>query len=336
VIINVPHFVATERATWTELEGMLARLESDSAYKMNLAELRRFHFLYQKTSADLARLSTFAFEPQIRRYLESLVGRTYGEIHETRERPRLTGIWQVFWHTFPATFQRHVAAFWLSTALLLSGTLFGAVALHVDPEAKAVLLPFSHLRGDPAQRVAREEHEKKNRISGSQTSFSAFLMTHNIRVSVFTLSAGMTAGIGTVLLLFYNGIILGAVAIDYITAGQTRFLLGWLLPHGVIEIPAILIAGQAGLLLGGAILGWKSQASLGQRFRAVGRDLVVLAFGLGVMLIWAGIIEAFFSQWHEPVMPYGLKIGFGVVELLVLVLFLSKRGGKPADAGGAH
>ena len=43
--------------------------------------------------------------------------------------------------------------------------------------------------------------------------------------------------------------ILGAVAVDYVADGQTRFLLGWLLPHGAIEIPAILIAGQAGLVL---------------------------------------------------------------------------------------
>jgi uncharacterized membrane protein SpoIIM required for sporulation len=150
-------------------------------------------------------------------------------------------------------------------------------------------------------------------------------MTHNIRVSIFTLSAGITAGVGTIVLLFYNGVIVGAVAVDYILDGQTKFLLGWLLPHGVIEIPAILIAGQAGLLLGGAIVGWKDGAPLRSRLRRIAPDLTALVFGLGVMLVWAGIIEAFFSQWHEPVMPYALKIGFGLVELFILVLFLSKR-----------
>ena len=50
-------------------------------------------------------------------------------------------------------------------------------------------------------------------------------------------------------MLFYNGVILGAVAVDYVRAGETKFLLGWLMPHGVIEIPAILIAGQAGFML---------------------------------------------------------------------------------------
>jgi uncharacterized membrane protein SpoIIM required for sporulation len=325
MIIDVPRFVAAERETWRELEKILDRIEADPMKRMSVADLQRFHFLYQKTSADLARLSTFAFEPQICRYLESLVARAYGEVHETREKRRAGGFAKLFWEKFPATFQRNIAAFWLATGIMLAGTLFGGVALKIDPEAKPVLLPFEHLQGSPAERVAREERAKKNRISGEQSSFSAFLMTHNIRVSIFTLSTGVTAGIGTVVMLFYNGVILGAVAVDYVVAGQTRFLLGWLLPHGAIEIPSILIAGQAGLLLGAAILGWKSRAPLRRRLRNVAPDLTTLAFGLALMLIWAGIVEAFFSQWHEPVMPYSLKIAFGVVELVLLALFLSKR-----------
>jgi uncharacterized membrane protein SpoIIM required for sporulation len=166
-------------------------------------------------------------------------------------------------------------------------------------------------------------------VSGEQTSFSAFLMTHNIRVSIFTFSAGIAAGVGTILMLFYNGVIIGAISIDYIFGGQTRFLLGWLLPHGVIEIPAILIAGQAGLLLGGAVLGWKSRLPLRRRLRNIAPDLMTLVAGLAAMLVWAGLVEAFFSQWHEPVMPYTLKIAFGFVELTLLVLFLSKRAITP-------
>lgn len=337
MIIDVPRFVASERDTWKELEENLARLEADPARRLNIDELRRFQFLYQKTSADLARLFTFAFEPQICRYLESLVSRSYGEIHETRERRRSFGFVRFFWNEFPAVFRRHLGAFQLAVACMLAGAIFGGAALRIDPTAKSVLLPFSHLQGDPAQRVAREEHRQKQELSGAQSSFSAFLMTHNIRVSVFTLSAGITAGIGTILLLFYNGILLGAVAVDYVAAGQTKFLLGWLLPHGVVEIPAILIAGQAGLLLGGAIVGWKSRLMLRERLRKIARDLTTLIFGLGLMLVWAGVVEAFFSQWHEPVMPYALKIGFGLVELTLLLLFLSKRGNQSAvDARRAH
>ena len=125
----------------------------------------------------------------------------------------------------------------------------------------------------------------------------------------------MTLGLGTIIMLFYNGVILGAVAVDYIRAGQTKFLLGWLLPHGAVEIPAILIAGQAGLLLAGALIGWGQRAPLGTRLREISADIVTLIFGVGLLLVWAGFVEAFLSQYHEPVIPYVVKIALRLVEL---------------------
>jgi uncharacterized membrane protein SpoIIM required for sporulation len=101
-----------------------------------------------------------------------------------------------------------------------------------------------------------------------------------------------------------------------------------LLPHGVIEIPAIVLAGQAGLVLAGALIGWGRSISLRARLRNISGDLVTLIMGVAVMLIWAGIVEAFFSQYHEPVIPYEVKIGFGVLEFILLILFLTKSGGR--------
>ena len=158
-------------------------------------------------------------------------------------------------------------------------------------------------------------------------------MTHNTKVSFFALAMGMTWGIGTLVMLFYNGVILGAVALDYVLAGETPFLLGWLLPHGAIEIPAIILAGQSGLVLAGALIGWGKPISLKARLRKIGGDLVTLITGVAVMLIWAGIVEAFFSQYHEPVIPYEAKIGFGALELILLVLFLTRSGRKGKGAG---
>jgi uncharacterized membrane protein SpoIIM required for sporulation len=150
-------------------------------------------------------------------------------------------------------------------------------------------------------------------------------MTNNIGVSIKAVAFGMTWGIGTIVLLFYNGVILGVVAIDYILAGQTIFLLGWLLPHGVIEIPAVLIAGQGGLVLGKALIGRGDRAPLRRRLRANGPDVMTLIGGVAVMLVWAGCVESFLSQYHAPVIPYWLKIAFGVAELAVLVWFLASK-----------
>ncbi len=243
----------------------------------------------------------------------------------------LRGSW--FFGTLPQTFRRHVRAFYLAVAITLAGCALGGFALALDPDAKTALMPFSHLQGDPAERVAREEAAKTDALPGKST-FSAFLMTHNTRVSIFTLALGMTYGIGTILLLFYNGVILGAVAVDYVAAGQTKFLLGWLMPHGAVEIPSILIAGQAGLVLAQALIGWGERVGFRTRLRKVTPDLVTLIFGVGVLLIWAGFVEAFLSQYHEPVIPYVAKIAFGAVELVLLGLFLaySGRGGARPSA----
>ena len=336
MIIDVAKFVEGQRGTWRELEKVLEGIENDPHARWTLEEVRRFHFLYEKTSADLAKLSTFAFSPEIVRYLESLVARAYGEIHEERDRGQRASFRRWFVSGFPNAFRRHIGAFWVALAVTLAGVVLGAAAVRMDPQAREVLLPFDFPNETPGQRVEREETAKKDRLGGQHSTFSAYLMTHNIRVSLFTLAFGMTAGIGTSLSLFYNGTILGAISADYVLAGQTTFLLGWLLPHGSIEIPAIVIAGQAGFVLGGALLGWRSRAPLRARFRAISQDLLTLIGGLALMLVWAGMVEAFFSQFHEPVLPYSLKIAFGVVELVLLYLYLGWAGRSRIDAPAAH
>ena len=331
MIIDLQRFVENRRPFWAELEAMLDRMETTTNLTLTLEQVQRFHQLYERTAADLARITTFSSEPETRRYLEHLVARAYGEIHETRAKQRRIFPLQWFFQTLPQTFRRHVGAFYLSVAITLAGCAFGAFATMFDPDSRHVTMPFGHDQLRPSERVKEEESHIRDPLAGHKSTFSAFLMTHNIKVSVFTLALGMTWGVGTIVMLFYNGVALGAISVDYISDGQTRFLLGWLMPHGVIEIPAILIAGQAGLILALALIGWGKRTSLRMRLREVSRDLVTLIFGVGLLLIWAGFIEAFLSQYHEPVIPYDAKIAFGLVELILLALFLAKSGSKSSE-----
>jgi uncharacterized membrane protein SpoIIM required for sporulation len=334
MIIDLAKFSTTERPVWQELEKLLDRIEADPAFRLTLEQAKQLHYLYERTSADLAKLITFSAEPELRRYLEALVARAYSEIHETRgERKRFAPIaW--FLRTLPQTFRRHARAFHLSLLVFIIGGLFGGFAVAFDAEAKQAVMPemFSSHLGDPAERVRREEEAKHTPTAGQLTPFSTQLMTHNIRQAIKALALGMTAGLGTLLVLFYNGVIIGVVGVDYVAAGQTKFLLAWLMPHGVIEIPAFLIAGQTGLVLANALIGWGKRERLAQRFRAVAPDIVTLMGGVALMLIWAGLIEAFLSQYHEPVVPYWSKIAFGCVELALLILFLARAGRKTEQA----
>jgi uncharacterized membrane protein SpoIIM required for sporulation len=337
MIIDLKRFISVERPFWDELAELIKRREDDPYRRMDYAQIKRLFYLYQRASADLAKISTFSAERAIRDYLETLVARAYAIIHASHEKAIRFSPLKWFWYSFPGTFRRRWSAFAFSVAVFLVGSLFGAGAIVMDPDAKAVLMPFSHLQMDPSERVAQEEKDgagEKDRLKGKKTTFSAFLMTHNTRVSILVLALGMSWGIGTCLLLFSNGVMLGAVAADYIVHSQSAFLMGWLLPHGVVEIPAILIAGQAGLVLAGALIGRQSALPMGERIRKVGTDIVHLIGGVAVLLVWAGIVEAFFSQYHEPVLPYSLKIAFGLVEFCLVGAFLVYAGRSLRNKSG--
>jgi uncharacterized membrane protein SpoIIM required for sporulation len=325
VILDLEKFVAKQRGVWRELDGLLTILERDSAARMDLEKVKRFHYLYQVTSADLGKLQSFACEPELRLYLESLVARGFGEIHDPSSGVSRGRVRTFLFNSFPQAFRRRSGAFWLALASMLAGFVIGGVLLVVDADTKEFVLPFDQLVGSPSDRVSKEELGVNKELEQKKLVFSSELMTNNTRVAIFCLALGVTFGIGTMVLLFYNGVMIGVVVFDYLRAGHTAFLLGWLLPHGSIEIPAILIAGQAGLVLGGALLGRRENISLAERLRAVSSDLAILIGGTAIMLVWAGIIEAFFSQYHEPIIPYSLKIAFGAAELIILVLFLARK-----------
>ena len=335
MILDLSRFVKNERPYWQELEAALIALKASRLDLSDLTESRRVLALFQRACADLSRLGSSNAEPELRDYLETLVARAYAEIHSSRThyhrfRP-------VHWllRVFPRTFRLHLRAFYLSSAITLLGMLVGALLLMLDPDAMGSISPFPHtVEQTPTERVEKEEKafsSGEDHLEGHKSQFSAQLMANNIGVSIKAMALGLTWGLGTVLILFYNGVILGAVALDYIADGQLVFLIAWLLPHGSWEIPAILIAGQAGLMLGRAIIGWGSREGLRTRLRLIVQDLATLIGGVAVMLVWAGLVEAFLSQYHAPVVPYWAKIAFGVLQVVVLFAWLLLAGRKTEE-----
>src|SRR5262249_54854119 len=149
-----------------ELKTLLDRVEAEPEGRLPLAAIQRLHYLYERCSAGLARLDTFSTDPQVRAGLESLVSRAYTEIHETRESRKFR--WKAFLFAFPRAFRRQFRAFQLSLAVTLVGVAFGWFAIRMDAHSKAVLMPFPHLLGSPAERVHQEETAKTDRLSGGK------------------------------------------------------------------------------------------------------------------------------------------------------------------------
>ena len=176
MILDLRKFIKEEQPYWDELEGILDGLERGTGSRLDLASLKRFHYLYQRSSADLAKLATFSSEPNMRRYVESLVGRAYGEIHETRKKSHRLAPAHWFFTSFPRTFRKHIRAFGVSLLAMFIGFALGGFAILIDPDAKESLIGFSHLKGDPSERVAKEEDTDKDRLQGRKTSQSYYTL----------------------------------------------------------------------------------------------------------------------------------------------------------------
>lgn len=329
MILDLDQFVARGEAQWHDLESLLDRLEERPNQSLTRAEAERLADLYCRTAADLNRIEAGAAAPELRARLSGLVARAFAEIYGARRSFRWSlrqglACLQRFALEVPRVFRLRIRLFYLALAITLAGVAFGALAVSFDASAADVLLPFDYLQ-NPAERVAQAEHGKHDPGADYETAFSGMLISHNIQVSLLTLSLGVTAGVGTSLMLFTNGVMLGAVAARYLQAGFGWFLAGWLLPHGAFEIPSVLIAGQAGFVLAGLLLAGGREPRR-TRLRRRLPEVLTLFGGLSCLLVWAGIMEAFFSQHHAPEIRYGVKALVGTCELLLLFAYLALVG----------
>jgi uncharacterized membrane protein SpoIIM required for sporulation len=157
---------------------------------------------------------------------------------------------------------------------------------------------------------------------------SSAIMTNNLSVSFTTFALGITAGLGTIWMLALNGLLFGVVNAACWQAGMSQQLLSFVAPHGVIELPAIFIAGGGGLLIAKGLL---FPGTLPRRASLVleGGRAVRLVVGIIPMLIVAGTIEGFVSPSELPVwVKYSVAAGMFVL----LLLYVKRKTPKQAPA----
>ncbi len=143
-------------------------------------------------------------------------------------------------------------------------------------------------------------------------------MTNNIQVAILAFAGGLTLGILTVYLLINNGIILGALAAIYYQHGHSYDFWAYIVPHGMIELTAIFIAGGAGLLMGYKILvpGVFSRA---MQLRRQALRSVQLLLGTVPLFIIAGTIEGFITP--SPI-PLDAKYAVALLTVIALVTYI--------------
>lgn len=330
--MDIDRFLQERHQRWERFAVLLDRAEQSPEWELGPEGMRELLRLYRLTSSDLNQARSITADPEILERLNALAGRGYRFIY----RPRRGGNLPVRLRAFltrevPEAFQRHAAAVATAVSALLLGALFGAAAVFANPQAAEDLIPGQFFTQSPRERVAGIE-ENDERIANVEDAavFSSELYTHNIKVSFLAFSLGALTLLGGIWILFYNGIILGAVAATYFLDDVTVFFLAWVGPHGALELPAIALAGAAGLAAGRALL-LPGPLSRGASVRRVFPRIWRMMVGIMLVLVVAGFIEGSFSQFSAKTVPYALKIGIAAVlhaGLLIWLFLPRERSGE--------
>jgi uncharacterized membrane protein SpoIIM required for sporulation len=125
--------------------------------------------------------------------------------------------------------------------------------------------------------------------------FTSFLFTNNTKVGILCFAVGFAAGAPTCLLLFFNGLSLGAMLALYASRGMGLEFLAWVAGHGVTELLAIILCGAAGLALGRAML-FPGRADRLDRLAETGRAVAPILVGSVLMFFMAALIEGYLRQ----------------------------------------
>jgi len=327
--VTLERFIEERRPRWSRLAALLDEVERAGEPALGRERLQELLLLYRSACTDLNRARTLTANPDLLEGLNQLIGRAYRFVYRGR-RSRRPDLARFFLREIPDAFRRRRGWLVLGAAALLAGAALGFAAVLASPANARALIPEQFFIERPAARVERIESGKERVESLAQaTEFGAFLYTHNIQVSFLTFALGALTFAGGVLLLFYNGVILGAVAAQYLLDGAGTFFVAWVGPHGALELPSIVFAGAAGLLAGNAL--WMPgergrAAALRDAFPSVFRILCACA----ALLVCAGLIEGSFSQMSARALPYGLKIGVAAALFAAMCAWLFGRRGEAA------
>lgn len=321
--MNLDRFLREREPEWSELDRLMKDARGGRPERLGPDGVRRMGALYRSATADLAwARRRVPGDPVVAR-LEGLVGRSRILVYDAEPgRGSVksffgTGYWQ-------RVRERPVP---LVLAALL---LFGPAALSVvwalqDPGAASGVVPG-------ALRSVTEERSGSNDLglsAGQQAEFSSMIFTNNIRVTILAFAAGILVCLGTVFVLIFNGVTLGAIGGLSIGAGNGERLLVLITPHGVLELSCIVVAAAAGLRMGWAIV-VPGTRSRGQSLKVEARRSIEIVLGTAPWLVLAGLIEGFVTPTGLGV-PAALAVGFGIGSAYWALLWWR---GSPLREGG--
>ncbi len=309
------------RPYWTRLEALLAAANSSGIKQLTRAEMREMALLYRQVASDLSVLRRDGTAQTYAAHVNQLLARAHHIIYAGRKTSP-THLFRYLRDEYPKIFRRNLAYVAASVGITLASAALGAILTTNHIEF------MRHILG-PQMIATMERHEMWTHsvVSVAPTATSA-IMTNNLSVSFITFAGGIVFGLLTLFSLYNNGMNVGVIGAACHHYGMSVALWSFVAPHGSLELPAIMLAGAAGLRLGQGMLfpgGLRWKDSVAQS----GMEASRIVSGTIPMLVVAGCLEGFFSPSSAPVW---LKFTIGALLFTFLNAWLFGAGKQPADA----
>ncbi|OBH02866.1 stage II sporulation protein M [Mycobacterium sp. E1747] len=318
--MDVDAFVLAHRSTWDRLDRLVGKRRS-----LTGAEVDELVELYQRVSTHLSTLRSASSDSLLIGRLSSLVARARSVV--TGAHAPLSSTFVRFWTvSFPVVAYRSWR-WWLGTAVA-----FYAVAVVIafwvagNPEVQSAA-------GNPSDIEQLVNHDIAAYYSEHPAAaFALQIWVNNSWVSAQCIASSVLLGLPIPFVLFQNAANLGLISGLMFQAGKGGLLLGLLIPHGLLELTAVFLAGGAGMRLGWSVIA-PGDRPRGQALAEQGRAVVSVAIGLAGVLLVSGLIEALVTP--SP-LPTFVRVGIGViaeVAFLAYIVYFGRRAVRTGETG---
>ncbi len=320
--MNAQRFLAERAAHWAYVQALATRAEKSRFRELDKSSLDELALGYRRMISDLALAQARFPESQLLADLEREVARLHNVVYRGQTRGwrdvRRTLIGDV-----PRTVRARLRHVVVASAILFGPALIAYAVGLSRPELARAMVPSEIVEAAESGKVHTDEI-----LSVAPSSWlTSRIATNNIAVVFTTFAGGLVLGLGSIVLLVFNGIQLGIIFAFYQHYGLAERLGTFVIAHGVVELSAVCLAGAAGLLLGDALVapGYRTRrAALAEN----GADAARIVTGLIPTLVLAGLVEGFVSP--SPAYPPLAKLVLGTSLGLALWLWLAV-GGTPND-----
>lgn len=280
-----------------ELNELLNRAADRRARKLSPEDLMRLGALYRRVTVHLSQARTRLRDQHLAESLNQLVARAHGQIYRPAKRAPLRAALRLFHSGFPIAVRSIRAEVLLCLTVLILSTWLGWRLVDEDPARYYALVPIEEMRSPGASTEELLASLKEGRDGGfdERATFSGFLWQHNTRVALLAFAAGAFGGFIALILVAYNGLMLGAMTSLFVNVGLGTSWWAWLAGHGVTELGAIALASAAGLALGRRLL-FPGALKRADALRELAPRVLPVAGGAAFMLLIAALLEGFFRQ----------------------------------------